>query len=123
MPRFAPIIYANSWILGVFLRTTAPRRYKMAGPRLGVSPIALLTPLPPCTVPPVNVHRGFHSRFSTASLRRTYNVQLHRRRMHTVKITLITHFGVFYRILRSGSVPSFSFVIRLTRKILPLSPP
>lgn len=42
---------------GGVLRTRALRRHKMAGPRLGVSPIALPTPLPLCTEPPVNVQR------------------------------------------------------------------
>lgn len=80
---------------GGVLRTRALRRHKMAGPRLGVSPIALPTPLPLCTEPPVNVQRLSFSLLLPLSLRRTLYVQLHRGRMHTVKITLITHFGVF----------------------------
>lgn len=103
---------------GGVLRTTALRRYKMAGPRLGVSPIALLTPLPPCTVPPVNVHSRFSFSLlwlSPSHIQRAVTSS----RMHTVKITLITHFGVFLSFLRTGSDRALLFWV--ARNIFSLS--
>lgn len=57
---------------GAVLADGALCSHKMAGPRLGVSPIACQPPSR-CARNPPQTSKGFHSRFS-ASLRRTFSI-------------------------------------------------
>lgn len=85
---------------GVSKTRAAFRRHKMAGPRLGVSPIALPTPPPAVHGTPRKPLKAFILASLAAlapslSLLRSYTCS-YIGRMHTVKITtLITHFRSF----------------------------
>lgn len=87
----------------------------MAGPRLGVSPIALPTAPPAVHGTPRKRPQPFILA-SAASLSPSWYVQLYRGRMHTVKIsTLITHFGGFFRRVAFTSTPTPRGLLSLLR--------